>query len=295
MKQNVVVFALIMLTLGSAASYSAPQVLADWLIDRSGTLIMQDSLVLGDEDINIEPVETTKPDSKNNETEKLGEQNKRQAEQKNEETKKRQEAVREDAKQKLERKIELNKQKNKNIENKFEISASKGELKVKQKTKLENGQEKETDLKLKQNETLHVDQEDGGSVDIDVKNPGELEIAKDKFKGRTRLPLSVNSSNELMVTRPDGTTKVVSVLPDEAVTKMIEHGVLVGSENVELTTNDSGDPVYQIKQEASKKVFGLFVVKFNSVSEVSATDSSVVTTESTETSPWRRFLERLSR
>lgn len=307
MNKHVTTFIFVMLILGSVATYSARPAFADWLIDSSGTLFEIDPLVLGDNDVTVESVETSEPsetarptespeaNAVNNISEQQQEQFKKREEKKREDTKTAEEKAREAAKQKLERKIELNKEKNKNIENEFELSSSRGELKVKQKTKLPNGKEKEMELKLKENETIHVDQEGGESVDIKVSKPGEIEIIKDKFKGKTRLPLSVNSNNELVVTRPDGTTKVVSVLPDEAVSKMMEHGVLVAPETVELTTNESGDPVYQVKQEASKKVFGLFVMKFSAVSEVSATDSSSITTVSTETSPWRRFLESLSR
>ncbi len=49
MNKNITVFALVMLTLGSIASFSAPAVLADWLIDESGTIMQVDGAVLGDD------------------------------------------------------------------------------------------------------------------------------------------------------------------------------------------------------------------------------------------------------
>lgn len=301
MNKNIVAFSFITLLTGIAGTYFAPQVLADYLIDRSGTIMMVDPMVLGDEDVEVkdvekvEPAETSKRESDNSVNEQKREQLKKQEEIKKETIKTEREQVREVAKQALERKIKLNESKNKNIKNEYEISATSGELKVKQKTKTSAGQETERELELQEKETLHIDQEDGESVDIDVKSPGEIEITKDTFKGRTRLPLSVNSDNQLMVTRPDGSTKVVSVLPDEAISKMIEKGTLVSSDNIELTTDESGDPVYQVKQEVSKKILGLFAMNFEEETTVSATDSNVVARVSTETSPWRRLLERLAR
>lgn len=315
MNKHLAVFALVTFTLASVASYSAPQVLADWLIDRSGTLIKLDPMVLGDDDVDeveiedsqeTEPIETSNPESSsgNNEVkEQQRERLKQQAELKRETAKTQKEISRETAKKALERKIELNKRLNKDINNEFEISASSGELKIKQKTKLPSGQEKEVELEMEENESLHVDQEDGDSVEIEAKQPGVLEITKDKFKGQTRLPISVNENNELIVTRPDGTTKTVSVLPDVAIAKMIEKGILISSdssveplvENVELTTSNTGEPVYVVKKELSKKFLGLVAMKFQSETEVSATDSDSVITSSSETKPWRRFLESLSR
>lgn len=281
MNKNVAIFTLVFLALFSIATYTAPKVLADWLIDSSGTLIKLDPNVLGDDD-------NVQEDSEEKEINKTEEEAKREA------AKTQREQVREEAKLQLERKIELNKRNNKNVENEFELSTADGELKVKQKTKTMDGKEIETELELKENESLLVEQEDGDSVEIDAVRPGELEITKAKFKGRTRLPISVNSNNELMVTRPDGSTKIVSVLPDQAVAKMIERGLFVSTDNVELTTNESGDPVYQIKQEVNKKFLGLFAMKFGTETSVSATDPTDVTTSSTEISPWRRFLERLA-
>lgn len=301
MNKNITVFALIMLTLGSITTYSAPSVMADWLIDRSGTLIRLDPMVLGDDDVKIEPTETpkptetSKPSDSNNVSEQQREQLKQQEELKRETTKTAKEQIRETAKHTLERKIKLNESKNKNIKNEFELSAAGGELKVKQKTKLPNGVEKETQLELKENETLHVEQEDGESVDIDATGPDELEIKKDDFKGRTRLPISVNSDNELMITRPDGTTKIVTVLPDEAIVAMSRKGVVVDSDKVELTTDEVGDPVYEVKQEVSKKLLGFINMNFAAETTVSASDPNIVTTTSAETSPWRRLLESLAR
>lgn len=307
MNKNIFIFALTMITLGSIATYSAPSVLADWLIDRSGTIMKLDPMVLGDDDVKVEPVETPKPSetSKPTETSKTGtvnnvaeqqrEQLKEQEELKRETAKISRERVREAAKQTLERKIKLNESKNRNIENKFELSAVGGELKIKQKTKSPDGVEKETRLELKENETLHVDQKDGESVDIDATSQGVLEITKDKFKGHTRLPISVNADNELVVTRPDGSDKVVTVLPDEAINKMSDNGVVVDSASVELTTNEAGDPVYEVKREVSKKLLGFIKMNFEAETTVSASDPNLIETTSTETSPWRKFLESLAR
>lgn len=286
MNKNLIVSISFFFALMAVASFSAPRVLADWLIDSSGTLFEYDEQVLGDDDVDssVSPRPEITP------------------ERKREEQKDVREKARETAKQNLVRKIERNNRTNKDIENEFEIATKNGELKIKQKTKLLNGTEKETEFELKKDETLHIDQGDDDAVLIDAARPGELEITKNNLKGHTRLPLSVNENNELMVTRPDGSVKIVTVLPDVAIAKMTERGLFVGSasgesptpENVELTTNEDGDPVYSHKQEVRKKVLGLIPMKFGSETSVSATDSEVVTTGSTETKFWRVLLERLA-
>lgn len=291
MNRSFVVFTLIMLTLISSSAVVAPHASADWLIDASGTIMKIDASVLGDDDVRETEVED----------ENEVREDKRKNNDNNQEVlKKRAEKVREETKKNLERKIELNKRLNQNIENKYELTAKDGELKIKQKTRSLNGEEKETEIEIKKAETLHVDQEDGKSLTIDAVKSGELEIKKNKFSGRTRLPISVNSNNELIVTRPDGSTKVVTVLPDQAIEKMVEKGLMepgtldLSTENLELTTDTSGEPVYKVKKEMNKKVLGLFPMKFSSETSISATDSELVESKSTETNRWRKFLERLA-
>jgi hypothetical protein len=110
----------------------------------------------------------------------------------------------------------------------------------------------------------------------------------------TELPLSVNANNELQVTRPDGTTKVLTILPDQVAAKMQVNGVSVGPDAVNLVTSNSGDPVYEVDHSVTKKLLGLFNMQFGVQSTVSATAPGSVTTVSTETSPLRKLLEQLS-
>ena len=208
------------------------------------------------------------------------------------------EKIREAAKQKLERQIEANKRKSPS-KNEFELETDGDKLKIKQKIELRNGTHQETEVELEPKESLHVDQSDGERLEINAVKNGELEIRREKLKAKTELPLTVNNNNELVVTRPDGTTKIVTVLPDQAVEKMIEKGLLddvaevENSDDIQLTENKAGEPVYQIKHEETKRFLGLFRARFQKQTEVSA-ETGVTVTTSTESSPFRKFLERFS-
>lgn len=286
MNKNFVVFALVMFTLGSLATYSAPQALADWLIDQQGNLT-RITAVLGDQTPETtstsntsEPITTPEPKSTAEPTEAQKQQQ--------ESLKQQQELRLETAKKLMEQKREITK---------FMLEARKeGKLGVKQNIQDKSGKTiKQTETEIPTSEHLDIAQPDGEPVEIEALKPGELEITKNKFAGRTRLPISVNANNELVVTRPDGTTKVVSVLPDEAIDSFTKRGLSASEGTVELTTSNTGDPVYQVKEEVSKKFLGLIPVTFGVQSTVSATDPNAVTVTSTETSIWKRFLERLSR
>jgi hypothetical protein len=72
MKKNITVFALVMFTLGFVATYSTPRVFADWLIDRSGTMIEFDSSILGDDDESSETVDILEIESESESESKRG-------------------------------------------------------------------------------------------------------------------------------------------------------------------------------------------------------------------------------
>src|SRR5688500_7824007 len=93
----------ILLTALILSPFFATPAKADWLLDRSGTLVKVDGYVLGDDDSVEVEVEDEKDDSKTNEVEK------NRMEQAKELVKDRQEAVREAAKKRLENQIEARK------------------------------------------------------------------------------------------------------------------------------------------------------------------------------------------
>ncbi len=303
MSKSLVVSSLTLLVFAFVATGTAR---ADYLIDGSGYLIKVDGSVLGDDDqVEVENEDAedirevpnqaiprgTNPGNIQRTENSVAETN-REMEKRNAEK------IREAAKQKLERQIEANKRKSPS-KNEFELETDGDKLKIKQKIELRNGTHQETEVELEPKESLHVDQSDGERLEINAVKNGELEIRREKLKAKTELPLTVNNNNELVVTRPDGTTKIVTVLPDQAVEKMIEKGLLddvaevENSDDIQLTENKAGEPVYQIKHEETKRFLGLFRARFQKQTEVSA-ETGVTVTTSTESSPFRKFLERFS-
>lgn len=267
---------------------------ADYLYDRSGTLVPIDGSVLGDEDV-VSASPTTSSNRSESEI-------------------KREEQKREQAKKMLESDIEARKKLNEKNETKsrLEVRSEDGKFKLKQEIKDKMGRVINKEVELKEGESLHVENERGERTEIKpmvmdrieerqenreerkeerVENRAQkLELIKEKVRARTDFDLSVNEDNELIVTKPDGSSRVVTVLPDQAVAKLQEKGILVEGETPELTENEAGQPVYKVSQEEERRILG-FAIKFKRDSEVSA-ETGEVETKSGETNPVKRLLER---
>jgi hypothetical protein len=266
------------LVLSVAVSSATTSVSADWFLDRTGALISIDGSVLGDET-------------------RVGE------------TAANERAIkeREAAKQRLEKETrarELRAPKPDNIKVDAVRSGDAAKLRLEKTARLDNGEtRREKQVELKNSESLFVEREGEDPIEIKAVKERELEIKRDNIKTHTELPVSINADNELVLTKPSGETKVLTVMPDQVKTKILDQGLLpaevkgldeTGEEKVELTENSAGEPVYKVKSVSEKRVLGLFRMKFNSETEVRATDGET-TTVSEETSTWRRFLERLAR
>lgn len=295
MKKSLLITGIAMLAF---ATLLTPLAQADYLLDRSGTIVAIDGSILGDDDSQGDNQEQEKTEVESDEV--------------NEIEKKREEQNREAAKKNLERQIEARKKSSEINEVKSEVKLEneKGTFKLKQEIKDKNGRVTKKEIELKEGESLHVEDESGEET-IEVRRKEaikerqnnrveerqeardeKLEIIKNKIKTETRLPISVNENNELVVTRPDGSTKVVTVLPDQAVENMRRRGIVVGDGLTapELVTNEAGDPVYQLEQEEERNILG-FKLRFKRATEVSAETGEVVTT-SLETNPVKKWLER---
>ncbi len=276
---------------------------ADWLLDRSGTLVRVDGYVLGDEDSEESESETEVEDEKSepNEVEK------NRMEQAREMVKDRQESVREAAKQKLENQIEARKKIQEKLETKsrVEVKNEQNRLKIKQEIRDKNGNlVRKQEIEVKDGEKFMVEDENKEKVEINAIKDGRLEIARNRIKTDSELELKVGDKNEISVTLPNGKVREVE-LPDKALENLVSKGIIVqseGEDSYELKTGQNGEPVYPAKAQVEKKLFGLFKLKFNQNVEVAAGDSEdgtikvgdVVQSESQETSPWRKLLERLS-
>ena len=257
---------------------------ADWLIDRTGALVQIEGSILGDEISATSNTTSAERAAKEREAAKL-------------------------RLEKETRARELRAPKPDNINFKVEAirSGDAAKLRIEQDAKLDNGQVRhEKRVDLKESDSLFVEGVGEHPVEIKAVRDHELEIKRDKIKTHTDLPVSVNADNEVVLTKPNGETKVLRILPDEVKEKMIEKGLLIvesesteqtnesDEENVELTENSDGEPVYKVKSIAQKRVLGLFRMQFAAETEVSAEDGETVST-SQETNPWRRFLERIAR
>lgn len=317
MKKHLAVFALTMLVIGTVASTSTTKVFADWLIDRSGTLVQVDGTVLGDDDESPDSHNETETEDANDDhaTEVSNQESSKaeelrteaaikSAELRRETSKTKAEQAREQAKQRLEKEIKartLQKPRQDNV--KFEVktagTGTEVNLHVNQTETSDDGKTKlQRKLDVKPGESLFVEREGEHPVEIKAVNPGEIEISRDQVKTHTNLPITVNANNELILTKPNGETKTLTVLPDQVRSKLLEHGViadtLADSSELDLTENESGEPIYKVEGQATKKVLGLFRMSFAAESEVNAQTGDTIST-SKETAPLRRLLELLSR
>lgn len=296
MNKLIAVFALTTFFMITLATTATPKVFADWLLDRSGTLVQVDGAILGDDDA-VDEVEDER------EVENEVEDNK--VEVRREELKQQQEKSRELLKKQTE--IRLKNQEKSGQKSNVEIRTEAGKYKLKQEVKDTNGRLiQKREIEIKEGESLHVEQEDGETIRVDARKDGQLELIKNKIKTKSELNLQVGEKNEISVTLPNGKTKEIA-LPDKALERLVANGVIANTEGgeesqYELIAGKNGDPVYEVEGTVEKKLFGLFKLKFAQKMEVAAASSDdgsvaagdVVETESQEISPWRRFLERLS-
>lgn len=261
---------------------------ADWLLDRSGTLVKVDGYVLGDED----SVEIEVEEEKERERDMV---------------KDRQESERQAAKQKLENQIEARKKIQEKTGNRSEVEVRSEEGRLKIKQEIRDKADKvltKKEIEIKDGERFMVEGEDRSKLEINAVRGGELEMARNRIKTNSDMELKISDKNEISVTLPNGKVKEVE-LPDKALERLVAKGVItqtVGDDNsYELTTGKNGDPVYEVEGQVEKKLFGLFKLKFAQKMAVAAGASEdgsvetgdVVETESRETG-WRRFFERLS-
>jgi len=263
---------------------------ADWLLDRSGTLVQVDGSVLGDDDsveAEIE-VDNKKPEIKEFEKNRL-------------------EQTRETAKKKLETQIEARKKIQEKIGNRSEVEIrnEQNKLKIKQEIRDKNdGLVHKQEIEIRDGERFMVESEKKERVEINAIQDGRLEIAKNLLKANSDMQLKIGEKNQISVTLPNGKTKEVE-LPDKALENLVSKGIIVKGEEenaYELKTGGNGELVYPAKAQIEKKLFGFLKLKFNQNIEVAAGDSDdgtvkvgdIVETKSQETSPWRILLERLS-
>lgn len=280
MNKQIIISALIMLTLGSLTTYSAPAVSADWIIDRSGTLLKIDPRILGDKN------ESNQENNKENESELA-------------------QKASEKAKEELEKKIEVNaiKAETSKVEKESEIEVEGNKIKIKQKIKDATGKETETEMQLENGEELQIESREGDEakkLKLKANDDDSLELENDGIKVRTNLPISLNENNELVVTRPDGTTKIVTVLPSQAMQKLKEQQILTsidseknidGSQELPELEEEDGESIYKVDGLKEEKILGIFKISYKTKAIVSAETGELVRIE---LSKFDRFLSLFS-
>lgn len=266
MQKHLAVSALVMLILGVYAVSFTPRAFASWLVDASGTLIQLDSSVLGDET---------------------------------------------DTNSALSRQIEARQtiQVKTGQTSTFNLEAAGDKLRVNQELKNATGSViRRQSIEVKQEESLNLQQEDGQTARINAVSDGQLEIVRNRIKAKTNLELQVGEKNEISVTLPNGNLREIAI-PDQALARLIANGVITqieGEESAyELIAGRNGEPVYLAEGLVEKKLLGIpfLKLKFAQKLEVAAGDSEdgtvttgdIVNSETLEISPWRRFLESLTR
>lgn len=285
----------------TAYSIHPATVRADWLIDRSGSLVRLDPLILGDSD--EQESEQVKVEEKSKESKptevKPAESESRSVEQKS------LEKARERAQKNLEQTVrnnEINAIRNK-LEKESEIEVDGNKLKLKQKIKDASGRETETKLQLENGEELQVESKDGDETKqfkLRARQDDSLEVEQNGVRVSTKLPISLNKNNELVVTRPDGTTKILAVMPDQAL-KMLREQNITPDETIKDASGDStglpeleeedGQSVYKIDGAKQAKILGLFKTTYKTKAVVSAETGEIIRTE---LSGFDRFLSLFS-
>lgn len=207
------------------------------------------------------------------------------------------EARREEQQKKLEQKYQLEAEQ-------LKIKYEKENEEIKKSVEVKN-EEKQL---LKEVETNLIDDVEMSLLSVKeieiASDGGDVTVTKKKVKARTGFPLSLDvATNQLIVTRPDGTTKIVTVLPDKAVENFMRHKKInlinfeeppigTGSGETDNTGTGSAENIedqadielveyenelaYEIKGKKKLKLLGLFDVTTPTTGYVSAETGEVV-------------------
>lgn len=109
------------------------------------------------------------------------------------------------------------------------------------------------------------------------KNKFEFQQEGAKFSVESDFPLSVNPiTRELTVTTPAG-SKVVAILPQQAVDNMLASGIVTTTTRVDLKTESDGRLSYNIDGTKNEKLLGVFDVAVPKNLIVSAETGQVLT------------------
>lgn len=163
-----------------------------------------------------------------------------------------------------------------NTDSSIELSTGDGHLQITAKHK--DG----TETKLDSN-SLNLINENlkGEDLQIATTSGNGFSIKHGEYEAKTHFPLSINpTTNELTVTTPAG-TKVVAVLPDQAVNNLIRQKYIdvVASSSIDTGINldqYASQSAFMVNGILHKKLFGLFPVNVDKTAYVSTENGQVL-------------------
>lgn len=151
------------------------------------------------------------------------------------------------------------------------------------KVEIEDENEEEHEFEYEVEETLP---EGSRSAKVTIQRSGEnVKLRQDFTSARVQkdLPIEVDdNTNQLTITTPSG-SHPVAILPETAADKLVENGVVEtvlkddsGRNDVRVSADANGEPIYTVKGLEVKKLLGLFNVNVEKIAQVSMTDGSIV-------------------
>lgn len=223
--------------------------------------------VLGDEDEAEEEQEDEQEDEQQ-EKEKREEENKREEAKQQTEARKETEIETRDG-QKIKTKVE--------DDGTTKVEIEQDNLKIKYEVK--NGEinsVEEDEDEVEDEPEDEVEEEDEG---LEIETENERHTVRSRgVAARTNFPLSIDiATNELIVATKDG-PKVVAILPDKAVSNLLDTGIVDtvgGTEELELQIQD-GEPVYKIVGTKKYRFLAFIPVTQSVTTVVSAENGEVV-------------------
>ncbi|MDO8497732.1 MAG: hypothetical protein Q7S61_04270 [bacterium] len=147
--------------------------------------------------------------------------------------------------------------------------------------------------KLRENAENELEKED---VKIATRE-GELSVTKNKITAMSQFPLSIDPiTRTLQVTTPAG-VKLVTILPDQALQKMLDLGVLSKVNSTETGTGEkikidvrNGEVVYKISGKKEHKLLGFIPIKTTKEIVISSETGTPLTQEQSLLSSFIDFL-----
>lgn len=109
------------------------------------------------------------------------------------------------------------------------------------------------------------------------KNQFEFQQEGTKFSVESNFPLSVNpTTRELTVNTPAG-SRIVAILPEQAVDNMLASGIVTTATGVDLKTESDGSLSYDIDGTKNEKLLGVFDIAIQKNLIISAQTGQVLT------------------